>query len=123
MKMIVTIVCLGLLVASTNALAEQIPEGTWRQTSSTAGDCPNCTIKIKKVAPHIIEIGSNNGWIGYAYYIQGKDIYKGASEWKSGQGGAYENTIFINELIYEGRTLTMKGHSNKLDAVSTYRKQ
>jgi len=112
-----------MIIFTTNAFAERIPEGAWNATSSTAGDCPNCTINVKKSTPNIITITANNGWVGYAYYIQSKDMYKGAMEWKAGQGGAYENHIFFIELTYEGKTLTQRAHGTKLDFSTTYRKK
>ena len=46
------LILLGLLFSCTViSLAGQIPEGIWYQTSSTAGDCPNCEIVIKKITP------------------------------------------------------------------------
>jgi len=112
-----------LVAVSFSVLAEQVPEGTWNQTSSTLGDCPNCTITIENKTPHIIEITSNNDWIGYAYYYQSEDIYKGASEWKAGEGGAYENHVFLIELTYEGNTLTIRNRGTNLDGSSTYRRK
>lgn len=102
--------------------ADQVPSGVWKQTSSTAGDCPNCEIRIMHATPHIIQIKSNNGWIGYAYYTQQDDKYRGAFQWEEGKGGAYENVVFLIEMIYEGRTLTLNARSNPLSFSSTYRK-
>ncbi len=123
MKTINSIILAGITVFSINAAAAQVPAGSWGQTSSTAGDCSNCEIKITKPTPHIIQIISNNDWIGYAYYNQSTDSYKGASEWKKGTGGAYENVVSLDTLIYEGETLTIKSHSSKGDFTTTYRKK
>jgi len=115
-------VFIGLLLSFNIIFAGQVPSGSWSATSSNAGDCPTCKIKITKITPHIISIVSNNGWVGYAYYNSSTDSYKGASEWKSGQGGSYENVIFLLDIVYENRTLTIKGKTTKGTIISTYRK-
>ncbi|MDM8542086.1 hypothetical protein QUF90_13445 [Desulfococcaceae bacterium HSG9] len=123
MKIISSIIFTGIILFSINATAAQVPTGTWEQTSSTAGDCSNCEIKIVKMTPHIIQITSNNEWIGYAYYNQSSDSYKGAFEWKAGKGGSYNNHVFLINLVYEGKTLTMKANGTKLNFSVTYRKK
>jgi hypothetical protein len=112
-----------LALASYKAAAEQIPPGVWQQTSSTAGDCSNCEVKITPITPHILQISSNNGWTGYAYYIQQDDKYRGAFQWEAGKGGAYENVVFLVEMIYEGKTLWFNAKSDPLSFSSTYRKK
>lgn len=123
MKTINAIVFAGITALSINATASQVPTGVWGQTSSTTGDCSNCEIKITKPTPHIIQINSNNEWVGYAYYNQSSDSYKGAFEWKAGKGGAYNNHIFLINLVYEGKTLTMKANGSKLKFSTTYRQK
>ena len=112
-----------LAFASYEAAAEQIPPGVWLQTSSTAGDCSTCEVKITRTTPHILQISSNNGWIGYAYYTQQDDKYRGAFQWEAGKGGAYENVVFFVEMVYEGKTLSFNAKSNPLSFSSTYRKK
>ena len=112
-----------LAFASFGAAAEQIPPGAWLQTSSTAGDCPNCEIEITRVTPHILQMTANNGWIGYAYYTQQDDKYRGAFQWEAGKGGAYENVVFLVEMTYEGKTLSFNAKSNPLNFSSTLRKK
>ena len=112
-----------LALVSYDAAAEQVPPGLWFQTSSTAGDCPNCELKISRVTPHILQLSSNNGWIGYAYYTQQDDKYRGAFQWEAGKGGAYENVVFLLEMTYEGKTLLFNAKSNPLTYSSTYRKK
>ncbi|MGP1680954.1 MAG: hypothetical protein ACTS8S_01330 [Giesbergeria sp.] len=112
-----------IALASYNAVAEQVPAGVWQQTSSTAGDCSNCEIKITLVSPHIIQISANNGWIGYAYYIRRDDKYTGAFQWQAGNGGAYENVVFVVEMTYEGKTLSFDAKSNPLSFSATFRKK
>ena len=123
MKSINSIILAGVTAFSINSVAAEVPAGSWAQTSSNAGDCSNCEIKIIKSTPHIIQITANNDWIGYAYYNQSTDSYKGASENLKGTGGAYENKLFLITLIYEGKTLIIKGHSSKGDITTTYRKK
>jgi len=112
-----------LAFVSYQANAEQIPSGVWLQTSSTSGDCPNCEIKITRTTPHIIQISANNGWIGYAYYTQQDDKYRGAFEWEAGKGGAQENVVFLVDMVYEGKTLSLNAKSNPLSFSATYRKK
>lgn len=110
---------------SSGIFAAQIPDGIYGQTSvsSGAGDCAACEIKITRIAPHIIQIGANNGWVGYAYYTQQDDKYRGVSESLSGKGGAYENVVFLIEFTYEGQTITMNSKSNPSTFTATYRKK
>jgi len=124
MKRLKFFIFAGVLISSLNVSAKQIPAGVWSQTSvsSNAGDCSTCKVNISKPTPHIIQISGNNGWVGYAYYNQSSDSYKGAFEWKSKQGGTYENTIFFMDLTYEGNTITMKARSTRLNFSVTYRK-
>ena len=115
-------VILGLILSVTFAFAGQVSEGMWKQTSSTGGDCPNCKISISKVSPHIIQITSNNDLVGYAYYNQSKDNYKGAMEWKAGKGGTYKNVVFLITITYDRKTLTINAKSNSGNFTATYRK-
>lgn len=112
----------AFILASLNASAEPVPAGVWTQTSSTAGDCPNCEITITKKTPHIIELTANTQWVGYAYY-SANDNYVGAIEWEAGKGGAYAGVVLTVELVYEGKTLKLTAKSNKLNFSATYRKK
>jgi hypothetical protein len=113
----------ALILVSLNASAEPVSTGVWAQTSSTAGDCPNCEITITKKTPHIIELAGNNQWVGYAYYSSANDNYIGAFEWEAGKGGSYGGVIFAVELVYEGKTLKLNAKSDKLSFIATYRKK
>ena len=115
-------ILLGMVLFSSSAISAQLTEGIWKQTSSSHGDCPNCTIEIERPTHHIINIKANNGWVGYAYYNQSTDSYKGAFQWKKGTVEAYENVVFLIDLTYEKNTLTMDAKSNKLNFSATYRK-
>lgn len=90
--------------------AEEIPEGTYRQTSVNPadwGECPQCTITVIRETPHIIRIHANNGWVGFAVYDTQKDRYKGTWEWKLGKGGSYESIVFYSDIFYDGNVVTM----------------
>jgi len=109
-----------LTVSASAAFASQVSDGTWYQTSSTAGDCPNCLISIERDTPHIIKLTANNGWTGYGYYSSNSDSYTGAFQWKSGE---YKNHVFFMDLTYEGKTLTMKARGNGPLFSATFRKK
>lgn len=102
--------------------AQQIIVGKYKQTSSSAGDCANCEITISREVPHIIKISANNGWIGYAYYIEQDAKYYGAFQWKSGLGYGYPNVLFIINLTYGGGTLVMNADSDPLSFTATFRR-
>jgi len=59
--------CFILLLISVTAQAGPSVTGTWKQSESTAGDCPKCTITIRQVTDHIIRIKSSNLWTGFAF--------------------------------------------------------
>jgi hypothetical protein len=113
----------ALILASLSASAEPVSAGVWAQTSSTAGDCPDCEITITKKTPHIIELVGSNQWIGYASYSSAGDNYIGAFEWEAGKGGAYDGVVFTVSLVYEGQILKMNAKSDKLSFNATYRKK
>ena len=111
----------GLGLAVFDVTAGQVPSGNWQQTSSTAGDCADCEISVAKSTPQIIQITSNNGWKGYAYYSAKDDTYKGAFQFEAGQG--YDNVVFLLEARYEGKTLSVDAKSAPLSFAATYRKK
>ena len=119
--LIVSVCCFS----SFAAIASEIPVGTFSQTSSTSAgpDCPNCEIKISKIADNQIQLISNNDWTGSAVYDKASDKYTGSMKWLSGKGGAYENTVFAIQLTYEGNTLNMSFASPKLNFKNTYREK
>lgn len=120
MKVMHVLIASILASVSFNGAAAEIPAGTWQQSSSTAGDCADCTITVTKATPQIIQFTSNNGWKGYAYYASKEDTYKGAFQW---EGADYRNTVFLVQLTYEGKTLSLKTESPALSFSSTYRKK
>lgn len=121
LRHILFVVVLSLI--SYGAAAEQISPGIWVQTSSDAGPCTDCELNITAPTPHIIQIMANNGWIGYAYYNQQDDKYRGAFEWKAGQGAPYTNLVFLLELTSDGKTISMNAKSSKLNIIATFKKK
>lgn len=120
MKIMRVLVASILALAAFNGAAAEIPAGVWQQSSSTAGDCAECTITVTKTTPQIIQYTSSNGWKGYAYYSSSEDKYKGAFQWEEAD---YANVVFLVQLTYEGKTLTLKAGSVPLSFSSTYRKK
>lgn len=123
MKKIIIIISLYFLFFTSTGYADQISEGTWQQTSSTAGDCSSCTISVKRLSPHIIQLSSNNNWVGFAVYDNEEDNYRGISEWEFGKGGVYEGNILILDIIHEGQTINCKFTSIEGTFKATYRKK
>ena len=108
------------------AVASDIPQGLWLQTYGSLGGnkCTNCTLKLKNITPHIIELKSNKGWRGYAHHDKATDAYEGASEWEAGQGGgSLVGQVFAIDLIYAKDTLTIYFDGPKNNFYSTYEKQ
>lgn len=122
------LVCVILILLTGTVLsmqAEQIEPGVWKQTSSTAGDCPDCTVTITQLSPHIIGLDANNGWIGFAYYISGKDEYTGFLELKNIEQAHLKNwkdKVFIMRLMLDKMTLNLEGETEDISFTATYRK-
>ncbi|MBN2656997.1 MAG: hypothetical protein JXR86_08045 [Spirochaetales bacterium] len=92
--------------------AEMIEPGDWFQTSSTAGDVPDVVMSIVDVTPHIIQLDSNNGWVGFAYYDEMEDEYSGFFELlndKGGRKGGWTNQVFRIRLVLDHKTLVLEG--------------
>ena len=117
----------GFLIVSVAMLyAGEIESGVWKQTSSTAADCPDCTITVSQLTPHIIQLDANNGWIGFAYYVTEKDEYQGFLELEIFSKKTPKNwirRIFSIRLIREHLTLTLDAKSPDVSFSATYRKQ
>ena len=116
-----------LLILTVNAsgvYAGKITPGIWGQTSSTAGECLDCTITITEETPHMIKILANNGWVGYAHYVPAKDEYHGFLELEKGAappGANWKNTVFSMKLFLDLVTVNIEGWTNKIRFKSTYR--
>lgn len=118
MKLNRVLVAATLFSVAFNVSAAEVPSGSWLQSSSTAGDCADCQITLTTVTPQILQIGSNNGWKGFAYYSSKEDKYKGAM-----QSNDYPNVVAVVELTYEGKTLSLRAESPAVNFSSTYRKK
>ncbi|MDC7220681.1 MAG: hypothetical protein PQJ59_12165 [Spirochaetales bacterium] len=118
-----------LIMIATGALAtvtaEQIPEGWWTQTASTAGDSDMIVaMNINCETPHIISLDSNNGWIGYAWYSEAEDLYKGFFELIRPESAPerkdWTGEVFQVELGFDGLTLTMQAASDNRKFQATF---
>jgi len=92
--------------------ADIIEPGDWFQTSSTAGDAPDIVMSIIQVTPHIIQLDSNNGWVGYAWYSEKEDEYSGFFELLKDTGDRTEgwtNTVFTIRLVKDHKTVLLEG--------------
>lgn len=114
----------SLLVAATlagaafDSSAAEVSQVSWLQSSSTAGDCADCTIMLTKTTPQIVQVASNNGWKGFVVYSSTEDKYKGAM-----QSPDYPNVVVVIEMTYEGKTLALRAKSSAVSFSSTYRKK
>jgi hypothetical protein len=113
----------AILLMCGTAWAEPISAGVWAQKSSTAGTCPECQIEVAQITLNIISLTGNNQVVGFAYYDNMGDIYRGAMEFKSGLGGDFANTVLETKLKSSGGTLTIIFQSTKGTIISTYTKK
>ncbi len=104
--------------------ADSISDGWWAQTASTAGEGENVAMMVKSVTPHIITLDSNNGWVGYAWYDDEKDLYTGFFELTMikmhNTIESWAGEVFHFSLCYDGLTLTMKAKSSVGDFKATF---
>lgn len=104
--------------------SEKISEGWWTQTASTAGEANNIAMEVKFLTPHIISLDSNNGWIGFAWYVEEKDLYTGFFELvmpeSKNDKDNWAGEVFQFILSYDGLTLTMKAKSSEHDFMATF---
>ncbi len=109
-----------------NSYASEISNGIWKQTSSNAGDCSSCTIRVTNIYKDIIKVeglNTNNGrtntkWVGFYVYHKNIDEYKGFERWLKG-----DNDIGETSLILENNTLNKKSLYKNGTIKATYRKQ
>lgn len=97
--------------------AEVLEPGDWYQTSSTAGDAPDIIMSVIEITPHIVQLDSNNGWVGYAWYSETEDEYNGFFELLKDTGEKMEgwtNKIFRIRLVLDKKTLSLEG-MNEMD--------
>jgi len=106
--LIIVLLCMPL----STVMAEMIEPGDWFQTSSTAGDVPDIVMSIVEVTPHIIQLDSNNGWVGFAYYDESEDEYIGFFELlkdTDGEKRGWTNQVFRIRLVQDRKTLVLEG--------------
>ncbi|MDC7224730.1 MAG: hypothetical protein PQJ60_13375 [Spirochaetales bacterium] len=114
------IVLLGSLLG-----AEPVKEGWWTQTASTAGESAmTVAMKVTAETPRIISLDSNNGWLGYAWYDEEKDVYTGFFELirpeSSDERNDWTGEVFQIVLSFDGLTLTLQAESPERDFKATY---
>ena len=112
---------IAISTLATCAFAERVPPGTWKQTSSTMGDCPSCEISVRAVTKDIVQITGNNGWQAFASYSDKEDRYRGALQWEQASKNFYSNVLIAIDFTYEGKTITMNFKSVPLSGVGTFR--
>lgn len=107
-----------------STFADSISDGWWAQTASTAGEGKNVAMEIKSITPHTITIESNNGWVGYAWYDDEKDLYTGFFELTLpiavNNMKSWVGEVFHFTLSYDGLTLTLDAKSSKDDFKATF---
>jgi len=128
-KAIIVLTVLSCLMLSIDAFAAKIESGVWRQTSSNAGDCPNCIITVKQVYDDIIQIEAAREsdatikWVGFYVYHKDTDEYKGFERWFY-QSGPWKDAIGESILVFEGTTLSKRADYGKNGVLKgTYRKK
>lgn len=107
-----TIILLLLFTPFFAVSAEMIDSGDWYQTSSTAGDAPDVIMSVVEITPHIIQLDSNNGWVGFAYYNDVEDEYSGFFELLKDTGSQKEgwtNQVFRIRMVLDHKTLVLDG--------------
>ena len=121
------LICIVLVVAvAGTAYAADIESGIWLQTSSTAGDCADCSIEVTLLTPHVIGIDASNGWMGFAYYVSDQDEYRGFMELKPFSEGSPDdwlNKVFTIRLVLEKMTLNLEGSTTGIEFAATFRKE
>ncbi len=119
-KFLLTILLFGI----SNLFANTINPGLWVQTASTAGEGESVAMQITCKTPHIISLDSNNGWVGYAWYVDDKDLYSGFFELLEPEMEVnkenWAGEVFNFILSYDGLTLTMKAKSPEREFQSTF---
>ena len=112
----VLLIFLVIAVSVSFLSAEKIEPGDWFQTSSTAGDAPDIVMSIIQVTPHIIQLDSNNGWVGFAWYSEMEDEYSGFFELLKDTGDKTEgwtNKVFTIRLVKDNRTVVLEGKNER----------
>jgi len=115
------------LLFTCGIFSEPVKPGWWLQTASTAGNGENIAMEVKSVTPHIITLDSNNGWLGYAWYVEEKDMYTGFFELlmpiQQSDKTNWAGEVFQFILDFDGLTLTMKAKSKQNNFMATFWKK
>jgi hypothetical protein len=81
--------------------------GNYKQTSSSAGQCANCTLMIAdnpEIQKYFVE--SSTGWSAEATWVEGDaSVADGTGKWKSGLGHAYSGKSFELSMTQQGKKL------------------
>lgn len=121
---LLTVLILGVV---TFTYSDMVTEGCWVQTASTAGEGDSVAMEISVKTPHIISLDSNNGWIGYAWYVEEEKLYKGFFELimpeVTHDSENWADEVFQFILSYDGLTLTMKAVSPEREFQATFWKE
>jgi hypothetical protein len=81
--------------------------GTWRQTSSSGGECRTCSIHFSSGPRGALNVRSNNGWSATVTPSRNDpDHYSGSGRWGS-VGGPFAGKSFQIEFRHTRRTLSM----------------
>ncbi len=116
-----------ITLAGTTLFGETIEEGRWSQTASTAGMGVDVSMTIVQETPHIISLDSDNGWQGYAWYVEDKELYAGFFELlrdESHEGrDDWTGEVFQFILEFDGLTLTIKAKSEEHAFQATFWKK
>lgn len=119
--LISAILVLNISANEKEAMSTSVLAGEWLQTASTAGDCEDCVLTIKLMAPHIFYLDSSNGWVGSVYYNE-DGTYTGFMELtkETGNGNDWSQEIFQLNISYDGLTLTLKADSQEHNFKATF---
>lgn len=95
---------LALFILASNPLASNPASaqgddlvGSWRQTHSTAGQCPDCSITIRPAGDGYV-VSSSNGWSGRLFGERGGA--SGRGEWNT--SGAWNGPLRIRVRAHDG---------------------
>jgi len=81
--------------------------GNYKQTSSDAGQCSNCTLMIAdnpEIQKYFVE--SSTGWSAEATWVEGDaSVADGTGKWKSGLGHSFSGKSFELSMTQQGKTL------------------
>ncbi|MFO0994863.1 MAG: hypothetical protein U1E67_23365 [Hyphomicrobiales bacterium] len=81
--------------------------GNYKQVSSSAGQCPDCTLMIAdnpEIQKYFVE--SSTGWSAEATWVEGDaSVAEGPGKWKSGLGHALSGKSFELSMTQQGKSL------------------